>query len=210
MKFSEIKGFIFDFDGTLIDSHPALVGPFTKGINAVGYECTPELVAREMHFALRQMVQHLGMSEEEGIKCAAIIREEIRNPEEWKKSVPFADVIPFLEALKANGKRIGILSGARDYHIRDVLEFCNMLHYFDFIVGGSLDRPTKPHPAGMYICLDFWPELNKSEVVYIGDSLQDPECAHNAGIHGCLIDRNNTFPTYKGTKVSNLLDLIKE
>lgn len=209
MKFSELKGFIFDFDGTLVDSHPAILGPYIKGFKAIGRECDAELVHREMHFALRQMVTHFDMSEEEKQICADTIRKEIDNPEEWHKAKLFDDTLAFLKILKANGKHMGVVSGSREYHIRDVLSYLGVLEYFDFIVGGDLSRPSKPNPDVMYIALDHWEGFNKSEVVYIGDSLQDPETASNAGIYGCLLDRNDEFQSYKGLKIKTLLDLTE-
>ena len=210
MKFSQFDGFLFDFDGTIFDTHASLVGCYQAGFAAVGLPCTPEDVAREMHYALVQTCARYNLDETQSNTLIHVLRQHTDDPELLDLVKAFPETLEVIMALKKQGKKVAIVSGNGEPHIRGLLKRFDCEDWFEFVVGRSPDRQPKPSPDPINAAMMLWPELNRDKVIYVGDSLQDPETAHNAGIHSVLIDRRGEFSDYKGDKIANLRELLDE
>jgi phosphoglycolate phosphatase len=108
----------------------------------------------------------------------------------------YPDVLETLEALKKAGKIVGVVSGNTEKHIGLVLEACHLTKEFAFVVGNSPDRKPKPSGDPIFEAKKHLAGLKDSEMVYVGDSLQDPETAHNGGVDGILLERKGEYPSY--------------
>ena len=100
-------------------------------------------------------------------------------------AVPFADVPPALEALRAE-YTLGVLSNSP--RSEETLTRLKFRHYFDAVVAAS-EPWRKPHPeAFRRACRALG--IAPSEAVYVGDSLaNDVEGALGAGLIPVWIDR---------------------
>ena len=100
-------------------------------------------------------------------------------------AVPFADVLPALEALRAK-YALGVLSNSP--RSEETLTRLNFRHYFDAVVAAS-EPWRKPHPeAFRRACRALG--IAPSEAVYVGDSLSnDVEGALGAGLISVWVDR---------------------
>ncbi len=208
MKTAQFDAFLFDFDGTIFDTHASLVGTYRRGFEAIGLPCTPEDVAREMHYALVQTCAHYNLSEEESNTLIQTIRANTDNPEFLALVKIFPETVEVIRSLKEKGKRVAIMSGNGEPHIRGLLQKFGVESLFEFVVGRSPDRRPKPSGDPVEAAMAYWPDINRDKVVYVGDSLQDPETAHNGGIHAILIDRKGEFPAYEGEKITDLRELL--
>ncbi len=100
-------------------------------------------------------------------------------------AVPFADVPPALEALRAQ-YAMGVLSNSP--RSEETLARLGLRHYFDAVVAAS-EPWRKPHPeAFRRACRALG--IAPSEAVYVGDSLaNDVEGALGAGLIPVWVDR---------------------
>jgi phosphoglycolate phosphatase len=202
--------YMLDFDGTLFDTLDSLVGCYQIGFRAIGLDCTKEQVSFYMHMSLSETCDYLKIFDENRRKtCADTIMGAIDRPDFVKLIHIYDDVIPTLNELKKRKKTIAIVSGNTERHIRLVLDQFGIGQYFSFIVGSSPDRRPKPFADPVLFALKKIPTIRLSDVVYVGDSLQDPQTAINGGVDGILLERRGEYPDYRGVKIPTLSDFFK-
>ncbi|MCH7578008.1 MAG: HAD family hydrolase [Chloroflexi bacterium] len=126
-------------------------------------------------------------------------------------AVPFADVPPALEALRAE-YALGVLSNSP--RSEETLTRLKFRHYFDAVVAAS-EPWRKPHPeAFRRACRALG--IAPSEAVYVGDSLSnDVEGALGAGLIPVWVDRygdDYALPegAWRITSLEGLPDLLAE
>ncbi|MBQ2494101.1 MAG: HAD-IA family hydrolase, partial [Bacilli bacterium] len=66
----------------------------------------------------------------------------------------------------------------------------------------------KPHPEPILLACQELGVPADSSVLYVGDSLQDAECAKAAGVDYVLIDREGELSDYPGWKIASLEELL--
>ncbi len=112
------------------------------------------------------------------------------------------DALPTLEALKAEGYRLGIASNAGDH--QDVLQLVRRFGlepWFDFVLTSAACRYRKPHPHIFELALQRW-NLPAHQAAMVGDSLEaDIRGAQRLGFFTIWIDRrahtDNIDPTLR-------------
>lgn len=203
------KVYILDFDGTLVDSAPSLFEPFKKALNAIDISPKSEEIDNAIHFALSQTLHHFGVDEPERQKMFVNVFHEEYAKEKYLKLIKtYAEVPSFLEEGKKRGFRFGLVSGNDVPHIRKILGRFGLDGYFETFVGGSPDRRPKPFPDPLYEAFKSFPGVDKKDMVYVGDSLQDIQCAKNANIDGILLERKGEYADIPEKKIHNLLELF--
>ena len=200
--------YLFDFDGTLVDSRESLLPVFAAGYSVVGRHVTAEEAERWMHVSLPESFAMSGVPEKDFQKVTDAIIAALDLPESLAMIKVFPDTLRTLRQLVQQGKRIGIVSNNGSPHIRLVLERLGIDLPFDCIVGSDMFTEGKPSREPIDLALKILGETNRGQVVYVGDSLQDPLCGYNAEIGGILVDRENVHPEFKGIRISSLDELL--
>ena len=93
----------------------------------------------------------------------------------------FEGITELLTKLKVRGIKLGVLTSRAYSEINIDENFKNILHYFDNIIAADDTSEHKPSPAPMYEYLRRTGAL-PNEVLYIGDTIYDYECAKSAGV----------------------------
>ena len=147
------KAVIFDLDGTLIDSElfylnlilellkgKVMVLSFEEACKTVGAHNSPiwENVARAHGGSISGKALRQEYKDE--------FERKFRNRELDYSQMQFADVLPVLEKLRADGVRMAIASSSSDKIIRRVVEQQNWERFFPVLVSGDNFRKSKPDP----------------------------------------------------------------
>lgn len=204
--------YLFDFDGTLVDSFDSLYIVFARAFKAVGIEIDEKDVPWMSRVPLDESYDHYhGIRDDEHIdKFIKAIEEALDSEEALKKTKLFADSRYFFDFIKKNGISCGIVTSNRRRHVEDVLNFFKIdKNILSVIVGNEISKATKPDPDPIYQALrllDY--HGDKKDVVYIGDSLNDCLAAKNAGIETYLLDRNNSQEC-EYQKITSLMQLFE-
>ncbi len=136
--------------------------------------------------------------------AAAQIRERFQRAE---FEALFDDVLPALEALKARGFALGILSNF-SANCEDVLRLVGIHSFFSFFVVSALAGVENPDPRIFDLTVRA-ANQPRADIVYIGDSLFHAiEGARRAGIDAILVDRQNQQRDWNGARVQNLQELV--
>jgi putative hydrolase of the HAD superfamily len=126
------------------------------------------------------------------------------SPGAWK---PFDDVLPCLNALRAAGIRMGLISNW-DSSLRPIVEGLGLAPCFETIVASAEVRLHKPMPEIFKLALDRL-GLSAGETLHVGDHVHaDAEAAAAVGITPILLDRQGRHPEFSGLRVKNLTEII--
>jgi REG-2-like HAD superfamily hydrolase len=100
----------------------------------------------------------------------------------------YDDTIPALEALRAAGHRLAILSNW-DYSLHRVVAMLEIGGYFDLVVASLEEGPEKPDPELFRITLDRL-GAKPAEALHVGDNpVDDLRGAQQFGMGAILLDR---------------------
>jgi len=117
----------------------------------------------------------------------------------------YEDVLPCLEALRAQGLRLAVVSNW-DYSLERTLERRGLRALFDCVLA-SLEVGVEKPDAGIFRAAESRLGLAPEELLHVGDHpVDDYEGALRAGWHALLLDRNTQRPT-EHSVVSSLLDV---
>ncbi len=175
------KAFIFDFDGTLIDSAPDLA----NGINLMRnfYHLAPLPKQTVISYVGDGAIQLVDRS----LQDSPINRQEALNIflDFYKKNICcettlYPGVIEFLEELKKRKIPSAILTNKPQDLTDILLEKLNIAHFFVFAYGPE-KFGKKPDPAGLIEALKLF-NLKPHEVLMIGDHHTDIFAANRANI----------------------------
>ena len=204
------KLYIFDFDGTLVDSHLSMIDIFNYSFAKIGEECTPEQAIHYMRGSLQACIKERGI-DSDPIKTQTFVKaimDSLEFKEINKKTFAYEDTAKTMRNLEQNGAKFAIVTGNNVSHVKGILEHINLSQYFDVLVGSDNCKVPKPYADPLNMVFDLMPGYHKEDACYIGDSLNDYQCAVNAGVDGYLLDRNDEYLDFKGPKIKSLNDLI--
>jgi mutator protein MutT/HAD superfamily hydrolase (TIGR01509 family) len=192
LAFSGIRHVFWDFDGTLLDSYPAMVRSFVAAAADFGIAVTPERALSLMKENLRYCCEIIGgenhVAADELI--AAFRRHE---QDELKLGLPPIDGIPeTLKALHDAGVKHYVATH-RDLKCRELLEMAGLAQYFSGYVTQEDKLPRKPAPD-MLLHLMRKHSLDPAECLMVGDRPLDTEAGVNAGVLSMLLDMEDRFP----------------
>lgn len=204
--------YLFDFDGTLVNSIKSLIDIFVLSFKAIDVEVEVKNVLRYTRQPLEDTYQELNAPIERIGEFATAIRHYLDDEEIMKKTELYPETLEFINYMHAQGKQIGIVTSNNEKHVKDTLSYLNVpLHYFVVYIDNEKVNETKPSPKPILAALE---EINyqgdKHNVVYVGDALNDMQSAINAGVDGMLIDRLDEFKeSDQYQRITNLFDVIK-
>lgn len=181
-----IKLCIFDLDGTVLDTvtsiaHFANYALVSHGIEPIEPKEYRYLAGGGIVSLMRGVLKYRGREGDEAL-YQSIYRtyDDAYTAEPAYLSRIFDGMKETLDALKAQGVRIAILSNKPEYVVTAVVDELYGKAYFDLVWGQSERYPLKPDPASVLAVAEHF-GVEKSEVLYIGDTSTDMQTAKNAG-----------------------------
>ena len=93
----------------------------------------------------------------------------------------FDGVREMLEALRGKGYQTALLSDKRHVHGDQELTSTGIAELFDYVLFLDDGRAYKPSPDGLHRVVDAL-SVQKEEVLYVGDSYVDIQCARRTGV----------------------------
>lgn len=190
-----LTAFLWDFDGTLMDTYPAMLRVFLQAAARFGVQVVPEHALALMMNNLRHCIRTVAA--ENGLDEAALTQAY----DEEAKGIRLDEVVPMpgipeaLRALKARGGRHFLVTHRND-QAWDFLREAGLLALFDGGVTGSAHLPRKPEPD-MVLRVLAEGGVDPAAAVMIGDRPLDTAAGRAAGILGCMMDTSGRFPDDK-------------
>ncbi len=170
---------LFDCDGTLTDSHGAIVKAMQQAFISCGLEAPDDgSVNRIIGLSLTAAVAALAPDDALHDAIADAYRRYYLVAEEGLALYP--DVIETLDELKQRGYWMAVVTGKSKRGLLRVLEKFGLSAYF-YAVRTADCCPSKPHPAMALECME---ELgaDSSRTALVGDALYDMQMASAANV----------------------------
>ena len=124
----------------------------------------------------------------------------------------FENEVEVLKSLKNVGYKFGIVSNKVHKSILICLKKFGLGDFFETIVGLDDVINPKPYNEGLLKIFNQFPNINKNQVLYVGDNVCDFVLAKNAGVDCAICNwgprefPRDLYPTYL---LKNYLDLKK-
>lgn len=206
-----IKTLIFDFDGTLVDSHQLINSFFVELKNELGYDhLSDNFLEQNKELSLQKQIELLHLSPLQVLKISSHVQKAMTkylDQVEWQPLM-----MPVLIECSRLGMKLGILSSNSRQNLLNFLKG-KQCQLFDFVYSGK-------NLFGKHLLLKKivkQRQLNKNEVLYIGDETRDVEACQKVGIKVAAVcwgmEPESTLtkakPSYLLTNPRQLLEIIK-
>ena len=199
-----IDAIFFDVSGTLVRETPDEYACVAQWLRTLGYTISAQaqalLTARMKNAAYAQLMAEangaprmddadffamLAGAAMQGIVPAGEQVQALGRSGEicWqdKRMEPMDDAFDTLDALKARGFRLGVVSNHRRT-LPALLEAWGLAKYFETIVVSEIEGIEKPDPAILHLAMERLSLEDAHRCLYVGDHPFDVLCAAKAGM----------------------------
>ena len=214
----QIKGIIFDMDGTMVDNMMIHHRMWQRKLAELGLEMTIEEVKENIHGVNTEILERLfgnRFTPEERIRISA--EKEAAYREFFKPRLKLVDGLPdLLEDLYRAGIPMAIGTAAPPENVDFVLDTLQIRHYFRTILHSDDVKNGKPDPE-IYLKAASGLGLTPSDCLVFEDSVTGAETAKNAGCPAIIVTTTHEkeefghfshiqkfIPNFIGTGIENL------
>jgi phosphoglycolate phosphatase-like HAD superfamily hydrolase len=205
-----IKNLIWDIDGTLFNTYPALTEAFLRALRSFGKQGSPDEVKALARIGLSQCSAELARKydlpeEELGSKFGEIYSSIPKSVQ-----VPFVDVREVCEYITGAGGINAIVTHRGRDSTLELLTTHGLEHLFPEILAGDEGFPKKPHPAAFLAVIQRC-KLDPRESAAVGDRDIDILAGKEARLRTCLFrgEASTAQPDFAFSEYADLLRYLK-
>jgi pyrophosphatase PpaX len=179
---------LFDFDGTVVDSGEMIVASMRHAARTVlGLDIPDEELRAHVGGAgLRDQMLALAPDRvDELVEVYRVHNEPLHD--DLRCCAGFPET---LERLRAEGRKLGIVTAKRRATVQLAFDRLPLERYFDVVVASEDTERHKPDPAPILLALE-WLEARPEEAAYVGDSPFDVAAANAAGVFSIAVAWGN-------------------
>jgi phosphoglycolate phosphatase len=183
---------LFDLDGTLIETAPEICDAVNDtlrqfGLAPVAQAQVDRWIGHGTRELLVQALAHARAQDVAAVRAAADLPQIAQTFDQHyqrrcgTRSRPYPYVREVLQALRARGVRLAVVTNKEGRYTRTVLDAHAMTPLFDSVISGDTLPTKKPDPAGVRSCLAQF-GVPSTRALFVGDSSIDVATARNAGV----------------------------
>jgi HAD superfamily hydrolase (TIGR01549 family) len=176
----ELRCFIFDLDGTLVENMELIVRSVNFTVkDLVGKEFSRGELYPRFGATLEQIVSNLVPAAERDMavqRYHAYYREYFRDLAHVYEGIP-----TLISRLRGEGIGMAIYTGSDARMTNTTLELTDLQEQFPVVVTADDVKEGKPDPEGLIRALDLM-HASRKGALYLGDAVRDVEAAKRAGI----------------------------
>ena len=175
---------IFDLDGTLIDSAPAIHAVsnavlVARGFAALGADEVRSYVGKGVPHLVRCLLQSVGENPDGPLAAAVEAELVVRYETEVEGNTQYPGVEHALQRLADMGCAMAVATNKPYRPAMAALRHVGLDRFFPVVLGGDSLPTRKPDPA---IVHEAQRRLGRDRALFVGDSEVDCETAQNAGL----------------------------
>lgn len=190
---SEFSAYLFDLDGTLVDTAPDIAAALNRQLATLDLPAlTTARVATWVGTGSAQLIRtaltHYDHPADDGTVArllAAYGADYARRAVEH--SLPYPDAFATLTALHARGARLAIVTNKIALVARNVLRHFAIDTMFEVVIGGDEVPRGKPDPLALTLACQRL-QVDAAGCVMVGDSRNDIIAAHAAGMRAIAVN----------------------
>lgn len=174
---------LFDLDGTLIDSAPAILASYREAFAAARREPAIAIDEAIVGPPLRETLRLLSGSDDPVLldELSAHFKASY-DTHGYKATAAYPGVGDLLATLVAHGRRLAIATNKRLHPTRLILEHLGWSSCFEAVYALDMFDPRLPDKATMLGRLLADRCIPRASAVYVGDRLEDGESAARNGL----------------------------
>lgn len=209
-----IKAFIFDLDGTIIDTPTLIMNSFKHAISEnTNYELTQKEITNVLGMTLNMAFKNFANDENHLNDMINSFRNySLNNTKELNAYLNATNVIQYL---REEGYLLGIVTSKSRKIVEDNLKQLKIYDAFNCIITFEDTTKHKPNPEPLYKALKQL-NVDASNAIYIGDHENDIKAGNNAKMQTGLMAYSHRFeealkeePTYVFENFLNIKSIIK-
>ena len=198
------KNFIWDFDGTILDTYPHSTTACLKVLKKYGIEADYNEVIELLRNSFSSIIPRYNLTQEQFAEVMdnALILWFEPNP------TVYEGVNEVLKTIVERGGKNFIYTN-RDKTSKEYLEHFGLLEYFtDFVCNDTQGYARKPSGESIEYLLSKY-SIDKDSAVMVGDRELDVLCGDKAGISSILFDEfHKSENTVANAIIYNIRDLL--
>ena len=180
-----MKNIIFDLDGTLLDTSKDI----TKAVNStLTYfkfrKANKDKIIYCTGNGSRELIQCV-LNDKQNIDQMVKHYNQTYNEDPLKYTKPYSGVLEMLNALKAQGARLFVISNKPEFLVKKIVD-AYFPGIFTHVLGFSQNLRAKPHPDSFNLLSRKY-NFTKEECIFIGDSEVDLRFSENSSISCFLV-----------------------
>lgn len=182
------RGYLFDFDGTLLDSLPGIIDVVRATEREIGLPLvSDEQIGLWVGNGAQKLAQRILAGSFEGDADPAEVERVMpvmmrHYNEVGVQNVAFYPAaLELLAALRARGAKTALVTNKPAEVTHRVLERLDAVSAFDAVIGGGDVERIKPQPDMLWLAAERL-ELSAEDCVMVGDSSNDTQAAKAAGM----------------------------
>jgi phosphoglycolate phosphatase len=187
VQLQQYAGYLFDLDGTLVDTAPDLHNALNHALTRHDYrQVSLEHTRHWIGHGARAMVGEAltaELGERPGEEVIDLVCDSFLpyyQAHVADESQLYPDVLETLETLRARGAGLAVVTNKITRFSVELLDALALTSLFSSIVCGDTTDVPKPAAApALHACAEL--ALSPSEVLFVGDSTTDVDCARAAG-----------------------------
>jgi len=178
------RHFLFDLDGTLIDSAPSILECYRLVLDRFALESKLPLESNLIGPPLGTTLQLIsGVSDEALLTEMTLAFKELYDTTGVEQSLAYPGIDELLHKLYCDGHKLYIVTNKRIVAARKILDFLSWSKLFEGVYAQDAFTPAFPSKASVIACVLDVHHIAKSEALYIGDRNEDGEAAHANGLN---------------------------
>jgi phosphoglycolate phosphatase len=172
--------FLFDLDGTLVDSSSEIISAVNSARAEMGFPFSDAPFLKErIGLPADRLFEELDLNTAHMKELVTIFRNFLVLSIE-KGSKLFPGVIEFLAAAKERGYSLSIVTNKPTELARRLVASSALVDFIDLTVGVG-EFPPKPEPNMLSYCMTYWGANN---AIMFGDRVEDMKAAVMSGAEG--------------------------
>lgn len=209
-----IKGILFDFDGTLINTNELIFNSYKEAFKRVlNRDISREEILTLYGRPLYSSFAVYGDAQDELYR----VYREFNEARHDFLAKPFDGVISGVKKIIEKGYLVGIVTSKRLELVKRGIKILTLCDEFDVIVTPDDTKKEKPDPEPV-LCGCEKLGLLPSEVIYVGDSEFDMASGRSAGCEICAVNYTVTpherlldfNPDYFIDSITNLAEILED
>jgi HAD superfamily hydrolase (TIGR01509 family) len=195
-KSRSIRALLFDWDGTIVDSHQLGLTAFQHSFAALGFNFDVQVYREVYSPTWYSVYEAMGLPKDKWQKADDLWVEAYGA--QTAQLVEGAEVT--IKNLHDKGYELGIVSSGNDCRVSREISELGLQGIFSTVVCNEQMQNKKPHPEGLETAMNLINRL-PTECCYVGDSPEDIEMGKSAGM--LTVGVRSSYPTSWKLKTQN-------
>ncbi len=178
-----IKLIIYDLDGVLIDSNPAIKTSIENSLKELGLDYEIDKIMELMGTPLDKIYEKIFNEEDQEKIPEAVEKYRAYYLEKGKTEIEIQEkVFETLKYFKENGLKQSIASNSSRELMKPIMSELGIMEYIDLFVGVEDVENPKPHPCILRITMEQL-GISENATIFVDDSATGLGAGKKAGVH---------------------------